>query len=265
MGCGGRSGTCFATCKNSLYKPPMQIPNDSTELPTLSFFGDASSRNCNFMVLGGVAIAGHRISEVEQAIADIREEAKIKSEFHWKEYRGGARRAAYQKLCRYGFSLIHERKAELHVIITDFTEFNHRKEKNQTKDASINKIYWQLCLHRLARFYGKKRAIHIRLDAGDDCADICKMRNQLCAAAFRTYSTKPNCIRSIEPISSERSGIIQLADVLIGGIASKMNKNPENTEKGRLAEFIRQISGRHSWEGSTPKDARLLTVWHHET
>jgi len=41
------------------------------DLPTLSFFGDASSRNSNFMVLGGIALAGHRISETEDAIADI--------------------------------------------------------------------------------------------------------------------------------------------------------------------------------------------------
>lgn len=216
------------------------------------------------MVLGGFAVAGHRIFETEQAIADIRERGKIRSEFHWKDYRGGARRTAYEELCKYGFGLIKDKKAALHVIFADFRDFDHKRAPGQTRDTSINKLYWQLCLHRLARFYGGQRAVHIRLDAGDDCADICKMRQPLCAKAYKTYSTKPNCIRSIEPIASEKSGIVQLSDVILGGIASQLNENRSDSAKGQLAEFIRKTSGRHSWVGSTSADSRFLTVWHYK-
>jgi len=176
------------------------MPSQKDDLPAISFFGDASSRMSNYMVLGGVAVAGHRIAEFEERIADIRDRGGIRSEFHWKEYRGGAKQKAYQELCRFGFGMINERKAALHVMAADFRAFDHSRQDGQTRDTSINLLYWQLCLHRLAKFYGKERAIHIRLDAGDDCGNICEMRNQLSAAAYRKFSARPNCIRYSEEL-----------------------------------------------------------------
>ncbi|MGB1236422.1 MAG: hypothetical protein ACPG5U_11890, partial [Planktomarina sp.] len=70
-----------------------------------------SSRMSNFMVLGGLAVAGHRIADCEEDIADIRDRGGIRSEFHWKEYRGGAKKRAYEELCSYGFGLINAKKA----------------------------------------------------------------------------------------------------------------------------------------------------------
>jgi len=240
----------------------MQISPSAKSAPSLSFFGDASSKTSNFMVLGGLAVSGHRQQEIEDKIADIRERGGIRREFHWKEYSGGEKEAAYHELIKYTFNLVVKKHAALHVIISDFRKFDHKREDGQTRDTSINKIYWNLCEHRLASFYGQKRAIHIRLDAGNDCSDICNMRAQLCATAFKKHNAKPNCIRTIEPMDSQASGLIQAADVLVGGIASQMNQNRADTPKGRLAEFIRRSSGQHSWSAPTPRKARFLTVWH---
>lgn len=217
------------------------------------------------MVAGGLAVAGNRISEIEDEIALLREDAGIRSEFHWSEYRGGRRKAAYETLVRYGFDLTNKRKAALHIIIAEFQGYNHKVNTGDNKDTSINRMYYQLFLHRVARFYGKKRAIHIRLDAGSDCKDICSMRNQLCAGAYKTYSTKPNCVRSIEPVNSANVGIVQLVDVIIGAIAAKQNEIVYTSPKGDLADFVLQASGRHTWSTDTPADARFLTIWHHQT
>lgn len=199
------------------------IARDPAAIPSLSFFGDSSSRDSDFMVVGGFAVSGNRISEIEDRVAALRDDAGIRSEFHWSEYRGGAKRAGYEALVRYGFDLVNKKKAAFHVMIVPFKGRDHRARPGDNKDTSINRMYYQLFLHRLARFYGKTRAVHVRLDAGNDCADICLMRNQLCADAYKTYETRPNCIRSIEPISSENSGLIQLSDVVLGGIAAKEN------------------------------------------
>lgn len=229
----------------------------------LTFYGDASSRDRAYMVAGGIAVSGNRINEIEDAVAALREEAGIRSEFHWSEYRGGQRAEGYRNMVRYAFELINQRKVALHVIIAKFEGYDHKAVKGETRDTSVNRMYYQLALHRLARFYGKTRPIHIRLDAGNDCRDICDMRNQLCAAAYKQYATMPNCVRSIEPVNSRHVGIIQMADVLVGAIAAKRNKVQHTSPKGDLADFVLRASGRQSWDTDTAREARTLTVWQH--
>ena len=233
-------------------------------LPHITFFGDASSRGSTFMVAGGLAIPGNRINEIEDAIAALRDDAGIKSEFHWADYRGGRRRDGYEGLVKYAFQLINQRKAALHIIIANFDDFNHKMTAGGNRDSSINKMYFQLLLHRFARFYGKHRVLHVRLDAGNDSREICNFRNQLCAKAYRTYQTRQNCVRSIEPVCSKRVGIVQMADVLMGGIAAKRNDLKHTSPKGDLANYILKASGRHSWDVDTAYSARFLTVWHYD-
>ncbi len=242
----------------------MKITSSDPELPSLSFFGDSSSKNSTFMVAGGFAVSGNRINEVEDHIAKLRDDAGIRSEFHWADYRGGKRREAYEGLVKYGFDLVNKRKAALHIIIAKFEGYNHKRSAGEDRDTSVNRMYFQLCLHRLGQFYGKSRAIHVRLDAGNDCKDICAMRNQLCAAAYTAYDTSPNCVPSIEPVCSKNVGAVQMADVIIGAIAAKQNNVVHMSAKGALADFVLRASGRQSWASDTPKEARFLTVWHHE-
>lgn len=231
------------------------------QLPSLSFFGDSSSHGKAYMVAGGFAVAGVRMSEIEDQIARLRDDAGIKSEFHWSDYRGGAKRRAYENLVKYGFALVNQRQAALHVIVVKFDGYDHRKNSGDGRETSVNRIYYQLLLHRLANYYGHSRAIHVRLDAGNDSKDVCQMRQQLCADAYRRYRTRPNCIRSIEPVQSHNSGIVQMADVIVGAIAAKRNAVVHTSPKGDLADFVLKTSGRSSWSGSSHKDARFLTVW----
>lgn len=218
------------------------------------------------MVAGGFAVSSKRVAEIEAHIAGLREAANI-SEFHWSEYRGGDRRDAYHQLVRYGFHLVRSGHAELHIIIARFKGYNHKQAEGENKDTSVNRMYWLLGLHRLADLYGQERQIHMRLDRGNDSSDICNMREQLCAAAYHEYGTRPNCFRSITPVCSSKSGIVQMADVIAGGIAARRNNvtHSPKTEKGPLADLILAESGHPGWHISTAKRARGLNVWNHNT
>lgn len=217
------------------------------------------------MVAGGLAVSSKRVEEINDFIRELRETANI-SEFHWSEYRGGHRRAAYEKLVDYAFSLIRDKKAELHIIIANFKGYNHKRAPGENRDTSISRMYWQLALHRLAPYYGKSRAIHMRLDNGNDCKGICAMRNQICAASYYEHDTKPNCFRSITPVCSSKSGLIQMSDVLIGAVAAKRNQviHSAKNEKGPLADFVSHQAFISDWSIDTPRGARGITVWNHK-
>ena len=148
-----------------------KLPDDL--IPNLTFFGDSSSRDKDFMVAGGFAISGNRIAEVEDRIATIRDDAGIRSEFHWADYRGGGRQRAYESLIDYAFGLVNKKHAALHIVISPFKGYDLKAKSGENRDTSVNRMYYQLCLHRLGNFYGKHRAIHVRLDAGSDSTDIC--------------------------------------------------------------------------------------------
>lgn len=218
------------------------------------------------MVAGGFAVSSKRAAEIEDYIAGLRDSANI-SEFHWAEYRGGDRREAYHKLVKYAFQLVRKGHAELHIIIARFKDYNHKQVEGENRDTSVSRMYWQLGLHRLAQYYGRERPIHMRQDNGNDCKDICGMRNELCAAAYHEYDTRPNCIRLIDPVCSSKFGIVQMADVILGGVAARRNNvvHSPKGEKGPLADLILAESGHPSWATDTPKGARGLTVWNHKT
>jgi hypothetical protein len=241
------------------------LASDPAAIPALSFFGDSSSRDREYMVAGGFAVAQKRIEEINAHIADLRQQAGIRSEFHWSAYRGGNRQKSYEALVQYAFDLIKNKHAELHLIVAKFGGHNHQEKFGGNRDTGVNRMYYQLCLHRVARLYGAERAIHVRLDAGNDCAEICGFRNQLCADAYRQYSSKPNCIRTIEPVCSTKSGIVQMADVIVGAVAAKCNRVAHKSKKGDLADFVQNAAGLPSWEQDTPRDARGITVWWHRT
>jgi hypothetical protein len=188
------------------------------------------------------------------------------TEFHSSEYRGGDRQDAYEAHLRYSFDLVAAQHAALHIIIAKFKGYKHKAKEEENRDTSVNRMYYQLCLHRIARFYGKACAIRVKLDSGDDCKDVCGLRNELCAGAYHTYKTRPNCIREIEPVSSERSNIVQMADVVLGAVAAKRNGVIySKPAKGDLADFVQRICGRSDWAQDTPSSARFLTVWNHKS
>ncbi len=243
----------------------MHLPKPTSTLPNLSFFGDSSSRDSAFMVAGGFAVAGERIPEIEDEVKRRRDAAGIRSEFHWKTYRGGARKSAYEDLVEYAFSLIEQRKAALHLIIAQFHGYDHKRAPNENRDTSVNRMYYQLALHRMCRFYGKKRAIHLRLDSGNDCADIIGMRNQLCADAYSQHNAMPNCVRSIEAMDSMRSGIVQMADVIVGAVAAKRNGRTFASAKGDLCEHMLKTSKHSDWACNTHYTERFFTVWNHKS
>jgi len=234
--------------------------------PSLTFFGDSSSRDKTYMVAGGLAVRSSRIATINHWIDQIRLDANMTSEFHWSEYRGGDRKAAYEALVRYAFQLVKSRQAALHLIIAKFKGYPHKAKYGDTKDTSINRMYYQLCLHRIARFYGPHCAIRVQLDSGADCRDICTMRNQLCADAYRTYRTRPNCVRQIEPVCSSKSNIVQMADVILGAVAARRNNiSYAKPAKSELAAYVQEKSGHPDWATDTPKSARFLTVWNHKS
>lgn len=230
----------------------------------MDFYCDASShRGHDYMVAGGLVIREERYHEIEEKIQAIKDAAGIKSEMKWTKYKGGERRAAYEGLVDLAFLLVKEKQAALHVIVVHFASFKHA----EGRDTSVNRMYYQLAVHRLCNFYGKSCAMHIYPDIGDDSADLLGFRNHMCASGFSKYGTKPNCIRAIKPQCSKAHGVMQMADVLVGAMAAKLNGRATSAHKLALADYVLEKSGHSSWTADRgwptwlKLGSKFFTVW----
>jgi len=240
-------------------------------LPSLTFFGDSSSRDDSYMVVGGFAVGGQNINRIESKISALRESAGIKSEFHWKSYKGGRRKKAYFELVNFAFKLVRNKNIAFHVMLVPFKGVDHKsgfdRKKNASanarKDETINKMYIELLLHKVAKFYGNSRSIQVILDKGDDASDILKRSGYISSQAYKKWNVRPNSIRSIKAMDSKDSSIIQMADVIVGGIAASRNERKLKQSKSELRDHILHSSGRESWRISTSKNEGFLTVWNH--
>ena len=229
----------------------------------IEFYGDASShRDHEFSVVGGVAIRKNRLDDINTQIQSIKDNAGISGELKWSSYRGGAKRDAYKSVVDTFFDLIDRKHMAFHCIIAHFSEFTHKwREEPGSPERSVNRLYYQLSLHRVCRYYGKSCAIYIYPDHGNDSKEFITFREPLCADAFLRYSTKPNSVRSIMPLDSQHHSVLQAVDVIVGGIAASRNGRISAQHKVELAKHILAKSGRPDWSTDTPMSARFLTVW----
>lgn len=213
------------------------------------------------MVAGGIAIRETHYDEITSAILKIKQDGGISGEMKWSEYRGGSRRAGYEAAVDLLFLLVEQNLAHFHCIISNFAAFNHRQHQG-TPEVSVNRMYFQLGLHRLGQFYGKQCAIHIYPDYGNDSRELPNFRGVMCAYAYRTYGARPNCIRQVKAKDSSAEPILQMVDVVVGGIAAKRENRQLVAERAALADYILTKSGRPDWSTDTTANAsHRLTVW----
>ena len=215
------------------------------------------------MVAGGVAFQTHRYADISTAIQGIKNAAGIRSEMKWAKFRGGERTAAYEGIVDLFFSLIGQNQIHFHCIVAEFGKFSHGAFEGGSPESSVNRMYYQLLVHRVCRYYAPKCYIWVYPDQGNDSRDLLKYSGAINLAANKKYRVEHRLV-SIEQSDSARCNVLQMVDVIIGGIAHLRNF-PDGSggvgSKAALARYILQKSGLRAWDIDTGRTARRLTVW----
>jgi Protein of unknown function (DUF3800) len=230
----------------------------------LAFRCDSSShRDARYMVAGGVAFQTRRYTDISAAIQGIKNAASIKSEMKWAKFRGGERSRAYEGIVDLFFSLIEQNQIHFHCIIAEFGAFSHGAFEGASPESSVSRMYYQLLVHRVCRYYAKKCYIWVYPDQGNDSRDLLGYGGMINLAANKKYRVEHRLV-SIEQSNSARCNLLQMVDIIIGGIAHLRNF-PVTTggtgHKIALARYILKKSGLPAWDIDTGRRARRLTVW----
>jgi hypothetical protein len=161
-------------------------------------------------------------------------------------------------------SLLEAQYIRFHVVICDMHAYDHRLRNEGQKAVTVSKTYYQLLLHRCCRLYGDKAFIHVRPDTGECTQSLPALLEGLNADAARRFSLKLRTVLSINLTESAKVNLMQMNDVVLGGIASHRNerhkKEGASVHKTHLAEAIRACFGVPNFAINTPWN-NVFTVW----
>lgn len=226
----------------------------------LYFCDESSQIDDTYMAIGGLAVSKRRVPEVNAHLKAINEECGVTSEIKWSTAKK-RRISVHTRYVDYLFDLIDARQAHFHIRFAPFGVYRHKESGDRGRTDTVSKMYWQMLLHRPIAFYGPKVPIHIHPDHGDCTSYLPAMRNQLCAAGYRTKKTRPNCVPILETRDSKREPLLQLLDVPLGALAALKNRRELGETKRELAAHVMIRTKWRDLDGnSRPSDYRL-NLW----
>jgi hypothetical protein len=179
-----------------------------------SFIGE------DFMGVGGIAMRKSRIPTTVKKLSEIREACGARGEIKWESTRDGnlkVRRAYVDYLVQ----LVREGKVHFHLRFAPFTQYDHTGPRRIYD--TVSKMYYQLLLHRVLNYYGKKCRIFIRPDDGECTAELEKFVNALHIDGALKYKAAPDCIHSIVCLNSKTEPLLQFLDVSLGALTAYRN------------------------------------------
>jgi hypothetical protein len=84
--------------------------------------------------------------------------------------------------------------------------------------------------------------------------------------AEQQYGFAHSPVRNVQAVDSKDSGLIQIADILMGAIGYEMNGAHTRTGAKRskilLAEYIAQKAGLVNLQQPTPRSQKNFSIWH---
>ena len=208
----------------------------------------------NFMVLGAVYCPENEVNNIAKYIRKLKKLHKLKwtSEIKWTKI-SNSTLDFYKDLIQYFFI---NPNLKFRAVICDKRKLNHEKF-GQTHDIWYHKMYYEMIRYLI----NSENSYEIYPDIKDTNSyyNFQEVANFL---RIKLKDTNGKTIKKIQPIRSNESYILQIADVLIG--AMQYNKNRLNTSASKL-EIVDLIK-EHVVDGieeTTPynKNKFNLLVW----
>ena len=187
------------------------------------------------MVLGSVYIPKDKVGAITERIKEIKQRHGIKphTEIKWVKVANN-KLQCYLDIIDYFFDT-----DDLHfrAVIVDKPSLNHKKF-NQTHDQFYYKIYFEL----LSKILDPQNCYFIYLDIKDTRGreKTTKLKEVLCNSM---YDFDGKIIKSIQQVRSNEIQILQLADLLIGGMQFLNNAVGTSEAKKAVVERMKERSG----------------------
>lgn len=174
-----------------------------------------------FMLISYVATPYNQLKQHKRAIHDLKQKYNFKGEIKWTNV-SNSNHLFYSELVDYFFST----DLYFRAIIVEKEQIDNMRE-NFTYNDFYFKMYYQLLHHKLSM----EDNYNIYLDIKDTRSHkkVKKLRQIL------SYNVS---VRNLQAIRSYESGLMQLADLIMGAVNYKLRKLDKVIAKNKLIEKI---------------------------
>jgi hypothetical protein len=199
--------------------------------PDLFASGNPKAR---FMVIGSLWLPTDSREEHKKAIHALRDKHKIGGEFKWQKV-SPSREGFYQELVDYFLDL--GDRLRFRCIAVDHAKVNLVHYHDSDQELGFYKFYYQMLRHWLNDF--NEYVVFCDCKRNRDPQRLRVLRRCLDASIL---SSSVSCVQAV---SSRESVLIQLADVLTGIAAARLNQALRTgSAKERLVQSLERRLGR---------------------
>lgn len=216
------------------------------------------------MAVAGLAIRPERAKKVISDINEINRLYGVVSEVKWATAKP-RRKDVYKAYIDILFNLTTTGAAHFHIRFVQMSEYAHNISGPRRYVDTISKQFYQLLLHRPARYYGNKCIIRVRPDKGDCTAHLPQIMNALNNEAKASFRLLFEPFGDVQPRYSEDEPLLQLLDVTIGALAAAKNGTHRDGTLGdykrELVDYVLAKAAPKTVNKSTPIRERKFSLW----
>lgn len=237
----------------------------STSLEHVALFCDEAGKDTDqFLAVGGLILPSPEASRrVSESFTQLKGDCGIIGEVKWNNTKKG-NYEKYRKVVDLVFSLAQKGQLEFHCILVDFQRFDHELRDDGGKGESLKRMYYQLILHRLCRPHANGQLLYALIDKANELDSLQDLKAGLNNVCKSKHGHTGEQLRAIEFRDSKAEPLLQLNDIILGGVCYQRNRR--NEEKGlgqfksNLAGYILGRFGYVDFDGNTPK-GQSMSIW----
>jgi len=227
------------------------------------------SRQCSerYMALGGVIVDDDKIKTFNGTLQKFKDDNGISAELKWQKV-SKSFLEKYIGFTSHLFALTNTNTAHFRCIIIDTHQINHKKYNQNDKELGFYKFYYQLLLNCFIvpeLESNKSIEFHIRLDYRTTKYSLTDLKDILNAGIKKKVKVDNNVVKSLEPMDSQKSPVLQINDVILGAIGYQKNGfhllEGASLPKLGLANYIAESAGVESLANNTPFGVNRFKIW----
>ena len=214
---------------------------------------ESSTGGERYMLIGGLWVPWDDELAIRASLMAVRAKHQLRAEMKWTKVTDKMLRA-YMDFVDVFFEQCSMR---FKCIVLDTRILDYRTYNSGDKELGFYKFYYQL----ISRNLSPRCEYWLYTDERQNRKPYRLEALKLAVNNWWTSKKQVRPLRHIEPCKSHNDDIMQLADILLGAIASAWNERKGRESKKLLKEHIAQHLSRPSLAIATAPNAPKVNIW----